>query len=373
MANTTVQTGNSLPANCRSTKSTSSSLVGTIANGTTVDAVRCDGEWGTLQLNGTPCFMQHRMLVGIPTTNGDGLSVNKTAKLNTGAVNVRTGPGQSNSTTGSQLSQGTAVTIYAKSLNSSEGFYWYRINPTTESTARWVRGDFLAPGGSGGSPGGTGSFTTGNFVKLTGNNVNVRRTASSTEYGAIGYLRSGTKLICEGTSGSFVQVKWGGTNYGSAFISQDFMADAGAAPSAKKDKAIAMALSMADTGYTAASNFGLTADQWCVQWISFLMKAVGCTSYPNFSTQAQVSTAISFFGSNFGLRANKTPKAGDWVMYSKTGETYAHVGFIVEASGTNITTVEGNLSSTVKKVPSYNYNNGTGSFTVYGFATPTWA
>lgn len=373
MANTTVQTGNSLPANCRSTKSTSSTLVGTIPNGTTVDAVRCDGEWGTLQLNGTPCFMQHRMLVGIPAKNGDGLTTGKAAKLNVGSVNVRTGAGLSYSTTGSQLSKGTDVTIYDKSLNSSEGFYWYRINKTTESPARWVRGDFLAPGGSGGSSGGTGSFTAGNFVKLTGNNVNVRRTASSTQYGAIGYLRKDTKLICEGTSGSFVKVKWGGTDYSSAFISQDFMADAGAAPSARKDKAIAMAQSMADTGYTAASNFGLTASQWCVQWITFLMKAVGCTSYPNFSTQAQVSTAISFFGSNFGFRENKTPKAGDWVMYSKSGETYAHVGFIVAVSGTNITTVEGNLSNTVKKVGPYNYNSGTGSFTVYGFATPTWA
>lgn len=62
MANTTVQTGNSAPANVRTSKSTSSSLVGTISNGTTVNVVRCDATWSTLQLNRTPSFIWNSLL-----------------------------------------------------------------------------------------------------------------------------------------------------------------------------------------------------------------------------------------------------------------------------------------------------------------------
>lgn len=151
--------------------------------------------------------------------------------------------------------------------------------------------------------------------------------------------------------------------------------DAGAAPASKKDRAIAIALSMDvdNSGYTAASDLDLTADKWCVQWIAFVMKASGCAYYPDFTSQANVSGAISFFGSNFDLRSNKTPVKGDWVMYSKSGEQFAHVGLIVNAENVPyIETVEGNLGGTVKKVDQYNYNNGVGNFTVYGFATPTW-
>jgi len=285
-------------------------------------------------------------------------------KISGSSVNVRPTP----ATTGTPkavVNTGDKVTYYPNESYSGSGYTWYRCTSTKWSGDGYIATQYVVPDTG-------GSYTVGNFVKLNTNNVNVRRTASSTQYGAIGYLRNGTKLICEGTDGSFVKVKWGGTTYATAYIHQDFVDDAGAAPASKKDKAIAIANSMADTGYAAASNFGLTATQWCVQWISFLMKASGCTSYPDFSTQAQVSTAIGFFGNKFGLRANKTPQVGDWVMYSKTGETYAHVGFIVAASGSNITTVEGNLSSTVKKVSSFNYNTGVNNFTVYGFATPSW-
>lgn len=54
MANTIVKTGNTAPANIRASKSTSSTLLGTIPNGQTVNVVRCDATWATLQFNGTP-------------------------------------------------------------------------------------------------------------------------------------------------------------------------------------------------------------------------------------------------------------------------------------------------------------------------------
>ena len=54
------------------------------------------------------------------------------------------------------------------------------------------------------------------------------------------------------------------------------------------------------------------------------------------------------------VKATKTPEKGDWVFYTTTGSTssnpdayYAHVGMVVNVSGNNITTVEGNLSDTI--------------------------
>ena len=201
--------------NVRASKSTSSTRLGQLASGTSVDIVRCDNTWSTLQYNGTPAFVMHQYLSGFPDTKGKGLLVNDTAKTNVSGLNVRTGPGLNNPTTGSQLSKGTSVTIYGIGVNSSEGYFWYRINSTSTNPARWVRGDFLAPGGSGGSGGGS-SFTAGNFIQVTSNTLNVRRTASANQYGPIGLLRNGTKLICEGTSGAFVKVKWGGAYHPSA-------------------------------------------------------------------------------------------------------------------------------------------------------------
>lgn len=175
MAYTTVQTGNSAPANVRATKSTSSALVGTISNGTTVNVVRCDATWSTLQLNGTPAFVWNSLLTSEPTQNGAGLSTASgmnTAKCNGSDVNVR-----ANAVSGSvvrTLNKGDGVSILA-STTGSDNYVWYRI-----ATNQWVRGDFLAPGGSGGSTGGTnlpndvtGTQTTG-FVDTKNDPLNMR-------------------------------------------------------------------------------------------------------------------------------------------------------------------------------------------------------
>ena len=55
---------------------------------------------------------------------------------------------------------------------------------------------------------------------------------------------------------------------------------------------------------------------------------------------------------------------------------YAHVGMVVNVSGNNITTVEGNLSDTITSPGTYNYATAThigdNNFSVLGFATPNW-
>lgn len=291
-------------------------------------------------------------------------------------VNFRSSPA------GSSLFQvSTGTTMVVTAITSANGYTWYK--GTISGSTGYLRGDCVEKHSSG--SGGGNSYSNGNFIRLTGNGVNVRRTASSSQYGAIGSLRSGTKLICEGTSGSFVKVKWGGTTYASAYLHKDYVSDTGNMPSDKKAAAVAIALSMEDKGYTAASNFGLTSDEWCVQWISFLMKASGCSQYPDFSAQGTVQRAMNFFGSNYGSKSTKSPKVGDWVFYTTTGSTvsepkkyYAHVGFVVDvkSDGRTIRTVEGNLDNTVTSPGEYDYitdtHIGNNNFSVLGFATPNW-
>lgn len=136
MANCIVHTGNSSGVNVRATKSTSSTRLGVIDNGVTVNVVCCDTTWATLMYNGTPAFVQHQYLQNPPTTKGDGLSVGNGATCNTNQVIIRsTANGNS---TGSYLNKGNAVTVSEKTLTG--GYYWYKIG-----NSRWVRGDFLAP------------------------------------------------------------------------------------------------------------------------------------------------------------------------------------------------------------------------------------
>jgi hypothetical protein len=121
MANCIVSTGNNAGVNVRASKSTSSTKLGVIDNGVTVDVVRCDSTWATLVYNGTPAFVQHQYLSNPPTTNGEGLSAGDSAVCNGSSVNVR--DAASGNTTGSQLNKGDAVTIYERSAVTG-GYYW---------------------------------------------------------------------------------------------------------------------------------------------------------------------------------------------------------------------------------------------------------
>lgn len=257
---------------------------------------------------------------------------------------------------------------------------WYETYWNGDTTkVGYVKKEFITNENWDGGSSGSNSLTAGHYVQVSSayNSVNVRA-SMSTGSTLRGVLLSGTKVICtEVPSSEWVKIIWGGTGSSTAYVKSQYLVDGGSAPSSKKSRAKAIALSMANKNYPYngnVGNLGLTASQWCVQYLSWLMKAAGCSSYPDFSSQATVSGAISFFGSSFGTVANgRTPNIGDWVMYSKSGETYAHVGLIVNKSGNNITTVEGNVSSTIKKKGPYNYLNGIDNFTVYGFATPTWS
>jgi hypothetical protein len=365
MANCIVYTGNSAGLSVRASKSTSSTKLGVISNGVTVDVVRCDATWATFMYNSTPAFVQHQYLQDPPSTNGDGLSTGATATCNTNNVIIR--DAANGSSTGSQLSKGDGVTIYAKTLTSS--YYWYRIG-----TNQWVRGDFLAPGGSGG----TGSLQAGHYVQVSAGTVNVRASASTSST-CLGVLRNDTKMYCEEVvSSTWVKIRWGGKTQTYAYIMSQYLEDGGVAPTSKMQRAFDIGLSMADKGYpdTPEECFDIGDGAWCVRYVSFLQKAAGCSAgnYVPFS-KALVSEAVAFFQTNnaFGLRGVKTPVEGDWVFFRTTSQPYQHVGLVVYANGTNIKTVEGNRNDTVHSSGPSSYNGSFGDMTVYGFGTPTWA
>ena len=59
-----VQSSNGGGVNVRSSKSVSSSRLGTIPEGKQINVVTCDATWATLVYNGTPAFVQRQFIVG---------------------------------------------------------------------------------------------------------------------------------------------------------------------------------------------------------------------------------------------------------------------------------------------------------------------
>ena len=139
MANCIVQTGNNAGLNVRAQKTVSSEKLGEIANGASLNVVRCDAVWATFMFNGAPAFVQHKYLLDPPAVNGEGLSVDDGATCNADTVDLcEVAAGE---TTGRMLHKGEHVKI--QQIEVVEEWYWYRID-----VGQWVRGDFLAPDGA---------------------------------------------------------------------------------------------------------------------------------------------------------------------------------------------------------------------------------
>ena len=273
-----------------------------------------------------------------------------------------------------QFQNGTVIPIYSCSTSG-----WYETRwPVGGNNVGYVMSKFVSMNGGGST--GTGSLAAGHYVKMNQSNslpVNVRASAS-TGSKLLGKLQKGTLMYCEEVVNStWVKIRWGGKTQTYAYIQSKYLVDGGIAPSSKMQRAIDIGKSMANAGYPNEPDkyFDIGHGKWCVRYVSFLQKAAGCSSsnYVPFS-DAYVSEAAAFFQGKgkFGLRSQKIPTKGDWVFFSQGSETYQHVGLIVNVSGTNITTVEGNMNGTVISRGPGSYKGSFGKMKVYGFATPTW-
>lgn len=125
-----VQSNNGGGVNVRSSKSVSSSRLGTIPEGRQINVVTCDATWATLVYNGIPAFVQRQFIVWESTNYGAGLGENGRALCNANSVNVRSQPNTNSTTNGSQLNKGDSVTAYEYGIFHGAGTR--TINDTTE-------------------------------------------------------------------------------------------------------------------------------------------------------------------------------------------------------------------------------------------------
>ena len=134
-------------------------------------------------------------------------------------LNVRSGPGTSNSVIGS-LKRGNSVAVKAKSNG------WYKVS--YGSGTGWVCGDYLSVGQSSpakapaqskpSSPSSSGG-SAGRISGTGGAGVNVR-SGAGTRYGRIGGLAEGASVTIVGQSGGWYQIKYGS---GTGWVSSQFV------------------------------------------------------------------------------------------------------------------------------------------------------
>ena len=134
-------------------------------------------------------------------------------------LNVRSGPGTSNSVIGS-LKRGNSVAVKAKSNG------WYKVS--YGSGTGWVCGDYLSVGQSSpakapaqskpSSPSSSGG-SAGRISGTGGAGVNVR-SGAGTRYGRIGGLAEGASVTIVGQSGGWYQIKYGS---GTGWVWGDFV------------------------------------------------------------------------------------------------------------------------------------------------------
>ena len=134
-------------------------------------------------------------------------------------LNVRSGPGTSNSVIGS-LKRGNSVAVKAKSNG------WYKVS--YGSGTGWVCGDYLSVGQSSpakapaqskpSSPSSSGG-SAGRISGTGGAGVNVR-SGAGTRYGRIGGLAEGASVTIVGQSGGWYQIRYGS---GTGWVCGDYV------------------------------------------------------------------------------------------------------------------------------------------------------
>ena len=134
-------------------------------------------------------------------------------------LNVRSGPGTSNSVIGS-LKRGNSVAVKAKSNG------WYKVS--YGSGTGWVCGDYLSVGQSSpakapaqskpSSPSSSGG-SAGRISGTGGAGVNVR-SGAGTRYGRIGGLAEGASVTIVGQSNGWYKIKYGS---GTGWVSSQFI------------------------------------------------------------------------------------------------------------------------------------------------------
>lgn len=232
--------------NFRSGPSTGDSVIGVLPNGA---AVQLTGEqangFARVTYNGRSgwAFAAYLSTNGGNAgddTSGGGTAVGDTvtgsARVDSGALNLRRGPGTSYGVI-LVMPGGASVELMGSAQG---GFYPIRYN----GTKGWASADYLRTGGAAEqpdpeeeTPSGTGSVPVGNTVtdtKITTAALNLRQGPGSS-YGVVIVLPPGTQVDIMGSAnGSYLPVRWAGRT---GWAHGDWLTDPGSAPTPDDDDA----------------------------------------------------------------------------------------------------------------------------------------
>ena len=213
--------------NVRSGASTSSSVIGSLSNGSKVTIVGESGSWYKINYGNTTGYVSKDYVQASGEQNSSSESSSQgTTSGKSGQVvnvhsslNVRSGASTSSSVIGS-LSNGSKVTIVGESGS------WYKIN--YGNTTGYVSKDYIQASGE--SNNSSNSSNSGNSSSETASNksgyvVNVHsslnvRSGASTSSSIIGSLSNGSKVTIVGESGSWYKINYGNTT---GYVSKEYV------------------------------------------------------------------------------------------------------------------------------------------------------
>lgn len=124
-------------------------------------------------------------------STGGGFAVGDIVAVNSGPLNVRSGPGTGYAVVDS-LATGDQGVVLDGPVN-ADGYTWYEVNYSYGGYSGWVAGEFLSYAGGGG-------IGIGDNVTVTTNNLNVR-SGPGTSYAVIDSLNTGDQgVVLDGPS-----------------------------------------------------------------------------------------------------------------------------------------------------------------------------
>ena len=210
--------------NVRSGASTSSSVIGSLSNGSKVTIVGESGSWYKINYGNTTGYVSKDYVQASGEQNSSSESSSQgTTSGKSGQVvnvhsslNVRSGASTSSSVIGS-LSNGSKVIIVGESGS------WYKIN--YGNTTGYVSKDYIQSSGESNNSSNSGNSSSETASNKSGYVVNVHsslnvRSGASTSSSVIGSLSNGSKVTIVGESGSWYKINYGNTT---GYVSKEYV------------------------------------------------------------------------------------------------------------------------------------------------------
>ena len=208
----------------RAEASTSSSVLGTMRNGTTFDIVSKSGNWYEIKFKGKNGFIYGDYVKEITSpsvVSTTGKVVNVTSNLR-----VRSGASTSSTVLGT-LYSGNSVNIIGESRS------WYKIS--YNSSTAYVHKDYItetkpSSGNTSNNVGNSNSTSNGNsssseamnetgVIVNVSTNIRVRKEASSSSF-VLGYLLNNQSINIIGKEGNWYKIKFNGST---GYVSSDYV------------------------------------------------------------------------------------------------------------------------------------------------------